>query len=268
MLAARRTIEKLLADPAHLGAKPGIISVLHTWGRNLSIHPHVHCLVTAGGVDTDGRFVQPKKSILVPGRMLRSVFRGVLCDYLRRAVRTGELVVPPRLTAARSVSLFNRLGRSDWNARIQESYRHGVSVAGYLARYVCGSPISGRRIERVDADQVVFRYRDHRDGQEKRMPLTPHDFLSRWFEHVPPRGLRMIRRSGLYANSCAGIRTRICNQLASAAPEATAAATRVSRLDPEECPLCNTAVVTRVVCRPSVTLFHVLRRAVALTRPP
>jgi hypothetical protein len=266
--AARRTIEKLLADPAHLGAKPGIILVLHTWGRNLSIHPHVHCLVTAGGVDKDGKFVRPKKSILVPGRMLRAMFRGILCDLLRRAVRVGDLVVPPRLTTARAVSLFNRLGRSDWNVRILESYRHGVSVAGYLARYVCGSPISGRRIERADADQVVFRYRDHRDGQEKRMRLTPHEFLSRWFEHVPPRGLRMIRRSGLYANSCAGVRTRICRQLASESPEATAAATRVSSLDPEECPVCNTAVSTRVVCRPRLPTFYVPQRSVALTRPP
>ena len=200
--ASRKTIETLLADPAHLGAKPGIISVLHTWGRNLSIHPHIHCLVTFGGVDADGKFVRPQKSIPVPARMLKVMFRGKLCDLFRRAVRSKKLVLPPSFTAAKAMSLFNRLARSDWNVRLQETYGHGCSVAGYLARYVCGSPISGRRIERVTADEVAFQYRDHRDGQQKRMKLSPHDFLTRWFEHVPPKGLRMIRRSGVYANNC------------------------------------------------------------------
>ncbi|APZ95705.1 Putative transposase [Fuerstiella marisgermanici] len=77
-------------------------------------------------------------------------------------------------------------------------------MAGYLAKYVCGSPISGRRIERVDSDEIAFWYRDHRDGQQKLMRVTPHEFLKRWFEHVPPKGQRMIRRSGLYANCNAG----------------------------------------------------------------
>ena len=111
MKAARRTIETLLVDPAHVGAKAGIISALHTWGRNLSIHPHVYCLVTAGGVDTAGRFVTPTKSILVPGRVLTAMFRGKLIDYLKRAVRSQRLDVPPHLTVARAVSQFNRLSR-------------------------------------------------------------------------------------------------------------------------------------------------------------
>lgn len=268
MTAARRTIETLLADSAHLGAKPGIISALHTWGRNLSIHPHVHCLVTAGGLDSDGNFIRPRKSILVPGRMLQAVFRGKLCDYLRRAVRTGDLVVPPRLTAAKAISLFNRLGRIDWNVRIQETYRHGVSVAGYLARYVCGGPISDRRIEQVTAEDVTFRYRDHRDGQEKRMRLTPHEFLSRWFEHVPPHGLRMIRRSGLYANCSAGLRRRLCTGIAEQNAEATQAVTGVSTVDSERCPVCNTDVVTRAIFRPLPPESIGLQPTVALTRPP
>ena len=114
---------------------------------------------------------------------------------------TGEFVIPPSLTEAKCCSLLNRLGRTKWNVRVPERYPHGVSVAGYLARYLVGGPISDSRLCFVTAEQIVFRYRDHRDGQEKRMPLSPHDFLTRWFEHVPPRGLRMIRRSGCYSNS-------------------------------------------------------------------
>lgn len=270
MKAARRTIETLLADPAHLGAKPGIISALHTWGRNLSIHPHVHCLVTAGGVDADGHFKRPKRSILVPGRMLKVMFRGKLIDYLKRAVRSGKLVVPTRMTIARSISLFNRLSRSDWNTRILETYRHGVSVAGYLAKYVCGSPISGRRIERVGPDEVAFWYRDHRDGKQKLMRLTPHKFLNRWFEHVPPHGMRTIRRSGLYANCCARERAVICRQLSQAveSAEPKQAAGSISSLDPQRCPLCNTEVVTRFVYRPLPCDFGGQQSPVALSRPP
>lgn len=268
MKAARRTIETLLADPVHLGAKPGIISALHTWGRNLSIHPHVHCLVTAGGVSADGTFIRPKKSILVPGRMVKAMFRGKLTDYLKRAVRSGLLVVPTGLTKAKCVSLFNRLARSDWNVRVQETYRHGCSVAGYLARYVCGSPISGRRIERVNGEEVAFRYRDHRDGQQKLMRLTPHEFLNRWFEHVPPRGLRMIRRSGLYANCCGEVRAKICVQLSAESSEARHAASGICSLDPPRCPVCNTEVVTRTVYRPVTVYYEGPRPTVALTRPP
>lgn len=252
--ASRQTIETLLADPAHLGAKPGIISVLHTWGRNLSIHPHVHCLVTSGGMNADGQFVRPKKSILVPARMLKVMFRGKLCDLLRRAVSSQKLEIPPSFTAAKAMSLFNRLSRSDWNVRLQETYGHGCSVAGYLARYVCGSPISGRRIERVTADEVVFWYRDHRDGQQKLMKLSPHEFLSRWFEHVPPKGLRMIRRSGLYSNSSADRRAQICEQLrvesSSEAATAETARTAIQPLDREVCPVCNTQVRTTALSQP------------------
>lgn len=270
MKAARHSLEKLLADPEHLGAKPGIISVLHTWGRNLSIHPHVHCLVTAGGVTADRRFVRSDKSILVPGRMLKAVFRGMFCAFLKRAVCSGELVIPPRLTAAKAVSLFNRLGRSDWNTRIQERYAHGIAVAGYLAKYVCGSPISSRRIEQVSNDAVVFRYLDHRDGQQKLMRLKPGEFLKRWFEHVPPHGMRTIRRSGLYANCCVELRARVCDQLlhteSSEVPRQ--AAKHVTLLDPERCPLCNTDVAVVFSWHPHSNDLPGQPATVPLVRPP
>jgi len=196
--------------------------------------------------------------------------RGMFCDFLKRSVYSGELAIPPRLTAAKAVSLFNRLGRSDWNTRIQEKYDQGVSVAGYLARYVCGSPISGRRIERVSRGAVVFRYRDHRDGQQKVMRLKPHDFLNRWFEHVPPRGLRMIRRSGLYANCCAEDRARICEQLSETDSSEIhrQAANQVTNLDPERCPLCNTEVTVGVSWHPQGNEFSTPQTPIALVRPP
>ncbi|MEZ6126856.1 MAG: transposase [Planctomycetaceae bacterium] len=126
------------------------------------------------------------------------------------------------------------------------SSRPQSSVAGYLAKYVCGSPISGRRTEGVTDTEVVFGCRDHRDGQQKLKKLSPQDFLTRWFEHVPSRDLRMIRRCDLYANSCAQLRARICEQLPTESPTETAAAEpargRIIPLERDVCPVCNTQV--------------------------
>ena len=143
-------------------------------------------------------------------------------------------------------------------------------MAGYLAKYVCGSPISGRRIERVDSDAIAFWYRDHRDGQQKLMRVMPHEFLNRWFEHVPPKGLRMIRRSGLYANCNAGQRKRVCEQLSAEDGRAASkqAASGVKSLDPQRCPRCNTDVVTQLVYRPLPRVFTRHQPRVVHARAP
>lgn len=246
--SARESLLELLADPQYLGAQPGIVSALHTWGSNLSVHPHVHCLVTAGGVDASGEFVKQQRKTLLPARVLMIVFRAKLRVLLKAAIDDGRMALPASHTAARSHSLLNRLGRTAWNVRITERYKHGVSVAGYLARYITGGPLSDRRLHTVSNSEIAFRYRDYRDGREKLMRLAPAAFLDRWFEHVPPRGLRMIRRSGLYANCHAALRQRIRHEHRA---EATALATpTVIALEPERCPLCNTPVMPTELSRP------------------
>ncbi|MDA0835253.1 MAG: IS91 family transposase [Planctomycetota bacterium] len=265
MQAARESLDELLRDAKYLGACPGIISALHTWGRNLSVHPHVHCLVTAGGIDGDGRFVPLPGQTLLPARVLMAVFRGKLRHLLLQAIDEGRLRIPTGTSVARVQSLLNRLGRIPWNVRIQERYSHGISVAGYLARYMTGGPISNRRICSVTDAAVVFWYRDHRDGVKKRMSLTPDDFLSRWFEHVPPRGLRMLRRSGLYANSCSKKREAIQRQLR-ASPNGTRET--VFALEPERCPVCNTKVICRDVVIISIPRPHPREVLVRLNQPP
>lgn len=252
MSAARESLAELLADPRYLGAQPGIISALHTWGRNLSIHPHVHCLVTAGGLTESGEFVRQQRETLLPARVLMIVFRAKLIAKLKCGIAAGRLVVPPSTSASRSQSLLNRLGRRLWNVRIQERYRHGVSVAGYLARYVVGGPIADRRIVAVDDGGVVFRYLDHRTGVEKKLRLSGEDFLTRLFEHVPARSQRTIRHSGLYANCHASTRKQIRqNTPGSESAAGTEVGTAVvAALEPERCPLCNTVVSTLVLYRP------------------
>jgi hypothetical protein len=140
-----------------------------------------------------------------------------------------------------------------------------------------GGPISDKRLVSISNEAVTFRYKDHRDGTQQLMKLAPHDFLSRWMEHVPPRGLRMIRRSGLYANSMGDVRKRIGEQLAAehpapaAAPPVVAAA-GVTPLDHEQCPVCNTCVKVRFVSRfvlgGSQSEGWIAETAACLTRPP
>lgn len=250
--AARLSIEALCKDPRYLGAKPGIISALHTWGRNLSIHPHVHCLVSAGGLTDDGTFRLSRRKTFLPARPLMHLFRGKFRAHLRRAVIKEKLRIPRQLTPVRVLSLLNRLGRVRWNVRVQERYPHGASVAGYLARYMSGGPLSNKRIEDETDESVTFQYVDHRDGQQKAMTLSANDFLDRWFEHVPPRGLRTIRRSGLYSNHFRAIRRQIRETMP--VPAGATEAAEISERDIVRCPYCQTIVTCRELLSPDVML--------------
>lgn len=253
MRAARESLTELLADPKYLGATPGLLAALHTWGRNLSIHPHVHCLVTAGGMNNEGRFIPSPRAILLPARVLRAVFRGKLLAALRRKLDAGQLTVPRSLTPARLRSLLNRLGRTDWNVRQMERYPHGTSVAGYLARYITGGPLSDHRLRSTDSEHVTFTWRDFRSGNQRLMTLTPQDFLARWFEHVPPRGLRTVSHSGLYANARVADRETARTQIETTSHESPASPPPrpVHTLAPDTCPRCNHPLIRRPVCLPA-----------------
>lgn len=247
LCAARESLLELLGDPEYLGAQPGIISVLHTWGSNLSVHPHVHCIVTAGGVDASGRFIDQERSTLLPARVLMAVFRGKFCAFLRRVADSHTLNLAPSLRLAQFRSLLNRLGRLDWNVRIKERHSRAVCVAGYLARYITGGPISNGRLHSCDDKTVTFWYKDYRDGRRKLLPLAVDDFLQRWSEHVPPHASRLIRRSGLYANCHAKLCRTLKQEILARDPDRRVES--IPALEPERCPLCNTKVIRRDIRR-------------------
>ena len=167
--AARDTLLELLSDPRHLGAQPGMMLALHTWGRSLNLHPHLHALVSDGGLH-DGRWVQPRRSHFLPATVVMQLFRGKLLDALRQLHQRGELRLPDGLSAERLVSLLNRLGRKvKWNVRVCARYEHGRGVSVYLARYVKGGPFRNTQIVRAGESQIVFRYTPHSEqGQPKR----------------------------------------------------------------------------------------------------
>jgi hypothetical protein len=205
--AARDTLLELLSDPRHLGAQPGILLALHTWGRSLNLHPHLHALVSDGGL-RDGMWVTPRRSHLLPATVVMQLFRGKLLDALRTLNRGGALRLPDDMSPERFVSLTNRLGRKvKWNARVCARYAQGRGVSVYLARYVKGGPFNNTQIARVSPTQVTFCYSPHaRTDQPKRraaLALSPARFLARVLAHAPEPNRHSVRYYGLYAHACA-----------------------------------------------------------------
>lgn len=205
--AVRDTLGTLLADPKYLGAQPGILAALHTWSQTLVLHPHLHCLVTGGGLTPAGQWVAVRHGVLLPARVVMAVFRGKMVDAIRRTLARGEFALPEPMGPQQWLNLLNRLGhptQTKWNVRIMERYRHGAGVVTYLARYLRGGPIKNGRLVAYDGDCVTFTYRARQEEADAG-PASPHQmtlpvaaFLQRWLLHVPVPQTRVVRSYGLY----------------------------------------------------------------------
>jgi hypothetical protein len=263
--AVRDTLGSLLADPKYLGAQPGIIAALHTWSQTLVLHPHVHCLVTGGGLTPDGQWVAVRHGFLLPARVVMAVFRGKMVDALRQTVARGALALPKPMSPQQWLNLLNRLGhprKTRWNVRIMERYRHGAGVVTYLARYLRGGPLKNARLVAYDGDCVTFTYRPRQEEADAgpasppRMTLPVADFLQRWLLHVPVPQTRVVRCYGLYHPTHAAALTSCrtaCGQPPLEAPPAldwqTVCAQR-GDAHPERCPTCGQLLVcTSVIPR-------------------
>ena len=205
--AVRDTLSTLLADPKYLGAQPGMIAALHTWSQTLLLHPHLHCLVTGGGLTPAGQWVAVRNGYLLPARVVMAVFRGKMVGAIRQTFARGELTLPAPMRPQQLVNLLNRLGhptKTPWNVRIMERYRHGAGVVTYLARYLRGGPIKNARLVAWDGARVTLLHRArHAEAENghpshQRMTLSVADFLQRWLQHVPGPQTRVVRSYGLY----------------------------------------------------------------------
>lgn len=203
--AVAGTLHELTQDDRHLGARCGFTLALHTWGRSLNFHPHIHCLITDGGVDEEGRWQGPRRSCFLPARVVMAVFRGKLLAALRTAVTQEQLALPPELSSPRTLNLINRLGRVKWNVHLRERYAHGQGVMTYLARYLKGGALSNHQLVAVDAQQIAFRYVPHASAGRRvgstTMQLNPAQFIARYLQHTPLPGVPVVRHYGLYATT-------------------------------------------------------------------
>jgi hypothetical protein len=260
--AVRDTLFELLGDPTSLGARPGIMAGLHTWGQTLVLHPHIHCLVTGGGLTPSGQWVAVRNGYLLPSGVVMAVFRGKLIAALRRACHRGAMQLPGAMRPQQFHNLLNRLGhkhKTRWNVRIRERYAHGRGVATSLARYLRGGALKNSRLLSFDGQHVTFRYHDNRDrppggtGKLKPMTLPVADCIQRVLLHVPAPHTQVVRFYGLYHHSKAAS-LAICRAHLGQPPVAMPA-----RLDwqaycaqrgadhPERCPTCGQRLVCTMV---------------------
>jgi hypothetical protein len=200
------TLSEVLEDPKYLGATPGMIAALHTWGQTLMLPPHLHCLVTGGGWEGDS-WQAIHNGYLLPARVVMAVFRGKLLAALHTALDAGQLSLPAGVTHCQLRRVLHRLGRTKWPVQIMDRYAHGQGVATYLARYLRGGPLKPSRIVSWDDQTVTFRYAANQDldaqgrGKRKLLALSVTDFFQRWLLHVPPSGLQVVRAYGLSAST-------------------------------------------------------------------
>lgn len=198
--ASKETLLELVGDTKRHGVVPGILMALHTWGRKLDLHPHTHCLITAGGVNSDGEWVSIGEYLL-PVRVVKSFYRGKMQAFIDSAYREGDLVLPEGMSDQEYRRLYREAYKKEWSVRIEDRYEHGKGVILYLSRYLKGGPLHPKQLKLVTSESIEFSYLDHRDKRVKRLRLTPEVFLSRVLTHVPSIGQHTVRYYGVYAAS-------------------------------------------------------------------
>jgi hypothetical protein len=204
--ASADTLLQVAADPKHLGAQIGFLSVLHTWGQNLLAHPHVHCLIPAGGLSPDHtRWIHPRYPFFLPVRVLSRVFRGKFVAGLKRQFQMRQLRFAGSLQPLQNEKAFRSflrpLFRQDWIVYAKPPFGGPHHVLGYLARYTHRVAITNHRLVAFQNDQVTFRWKDYAHGNKKgKMTVSAEEFLRRFLLHVLPRGFVRIRFFGFMAN--------------------------------------------------------------------
>lgn len=218
--AARDTLMSLLRDEKHLGATPGILMALHSWGRTLNLHPHVHCLVTGGGLDGQGQWRGVRYDYLLPVAVVKALYKGKLLARCWDAVLSGQWQLPPDQSQGDLQRLLRKLNDKPWNVRIQQRYPQGRGVMLYLSRYVKGGPLNERKLLENHRQGVRFAYTDHHDQKPKTLTLPAAHFVQRILWHVPEPGQHTVRHYGLYAHQGYAKRA-LCRAQLGQAPEQT-----------------------------------------------
>jgi hypothetical protein len=248
--ASAATLLELAADPKHLGAEIGILSILHTWGQNLLAHPHIHCVIPAGGISPDlTRWVRPRCAFFLPVKVLSRVFRGKFLAGLKRFYRRKQLQCTgpcaPLAEEKQFRQLLRRLHRQDWVVYAKPAFGGPRQVLRYLGRYTHRVAISNHRLLTFDGERVTFLWKDYAHGNQQRvMTLAATEFLRRFFLHVLPKGFVRIRHFGFLANRFRAPRLKLCRQLL-ANPQLPSASRSAPVVNAAiwHCPQCGTVMV-------------------------
>jgi len=226
--ASAATLLEIAADPKHLGAEIGFFSILHTWGQNLLHHPHLHCVIPAGGLSRDQKgWIRPKYRFFLPCGVLSRVFRGKFVSGLKRAFREGKLCLPGELQSLADKKAFQSFLRAlhqhQWVVYSKPPFGGPNHVLNYLSRYTHRVAISNHRLVSLSDGKVTFRWKDYAHAsQEKLMTVSVAEFLRRFLLHTLPRGFVRIRFFGFMTNRRRAILLPVCRQLTGPNPEPNA----------------------------------------------
>jgi len=232
-------------DRSRLGANLGFRAVLHTWNQKMLAHPHLHCLVPAGGLSLDlSRWVHSRKRFFLPGTVLGRMFRGKFLALLAAAFRRKKLRLAGQLQPLQRPETFDRLLRSlkkpNWVVEVRAPFGGPEHVLKYLARYTHRVAISNGRLLELRDGQVTFRWRDSADhNMQKAMTLEAVEFIRRFLLHVLPPGFVKIRHFGFLANGCRAKALKLCRTLLRASPRPDRLGIRQRNAIERKCPCCG-----------------------------
>lgn len=237
--ASSETVLELCADRKYLGAKPGITAVLHTWGQNLQFHPHVHMIVTGGGLTLGAKWRRSKRDFFLPIHVLSAKFRGKFLALLKKEFPNTDK------------SLLDVCYAKKWVVYCKPPFGSSEQVVAYLGRYTHRVAISNNRILSLENGKVTFLWRDYAHGSKvKPMTLDAEEFIRRFLLHILPSGFRKIRHYGLFSLRDKGRRLALCRKLTNT-PQPRPAATTTERLQKilgsnfNVCPCCGNGFLSR-----------------------
>lgn len=195
--AAHHTLNTLGQDARYIGGKPGIVSILHTNGQDLSFHPHVHCIVSGGGINTQGLWVKEKRAngmFLFPRRAMEKIYKTYFLQQLAKLVASKKVLVKDGQVYA---GMLENIGNKKWNVYAKAPFGGPAQIVEYLGRYTHKVAITAHRITSITSTHISFHYKDYADGSKrKEMTLTYVEFLRRFEQHLLPRQFVKIRHAG------------------------------------------------------------------------
>ena len=199
--ASAETLQELAKDEKYLGGEIGFFSILHTWGQNLMYHPHVHLVVTGGGLTEIGKWVEKEEDFFIPVKVMSRVFRGKFLSYMKREkidfYGKQKYLNNPVIYNDFIQSLYNK----EWIAYCKEPFKNAECVIQYLGRYTHRVAISNERILKIEGEEVTFKWRDYRDNNKmKEMTVNVQEFIRRFLLHILPPHFMKIRYYGILGN--------------------------------------------------------------------
>jgi hypothetical protein len=249
------TLTELARDSKHLGAEIGFMAILHTWSQTLIHHPHLHCLVTGGGLSLDGkRWLRSKKDFFIPVKVLSCLFRGKFLDGLKKEYEAGELRFPGQIKELKEASAFKRfltnLYHQEWVVYCRPPLKNPQKVIDYLGRYTHRVALSNDRLVKLEGNEVTFRWRDSADNNKiKLLTLEALEFIRRFLLHVLPSQFVKIRYYGILSHRSRKGKLLRCKKLLGVLiPEGSKEVlketwqdllTRITGIDPRVCPYCG-----------------------------